>query len=88
MAQSSNFNQYLIKLTMNKKQIVLPGDDLTSVINQDNNTRVVLGPGLKREPEKIIATKCGILCQRKPNIFWIDFHQKRFIVYIILPPRE
>lgn len=64
---------------MNSIQIVLPGDDLTAIISPKFENRVVLGPGLRKEPEKIISTKCGVLCHRKPNIYYVDFHHKRYI---------
>jgi len=63
--------------------IVLPGDEITPKIQQrstDESTKVIIGPGLRRQDKDIIvAVKCGQLVNRKNNIYWIDSHQKRYI---------
>jgi len=63
--------------------IILPGDEITPKIQQrttDESTKVIIGPGLRREDKDIIvAVKCGQLVNRKNNIYWIDSHQKRYI---------
>lgn len=59
-----------------KPVIVLPGDILDQYIS---NEVTMLGPGLMRSDNKVVATKCGILKMRNNNLFWIDSHQKRYV---------
>ena len=54
--------------------VVLPGDVLGTV---HHDVELKLGPGIRREQDKIIASKCGIVRLRKPNIYWIDINQRR-----------
>lgn len=56
--------------------IVMPGDVLDKYISKD---MTMLGPGLMRGDNKVIATKSGILKMRNNNLFWIDSHQKRYV---------
>ncbi|XP_054157844.1 exosome complex component RRP40-like [Oppia nitens] len=68
--------------------IVLPGEDITPIIakyNVDTSTgvsgggQVMVGPGLKREPNsRIMAVKCGQLINRNNRAFWLDSHFKRY----------
>lgn len=55
-------------------RIVLPGD----VIDVDEESTIVLGPGLRQEGDQIVAMKAGIL-QHLPvgNRYWIESNQKR-----------
>ncbi|KAL9559667.1 hypothetical protein PS6_000667 [Mucor atramentarius] len=57
-------------------RIVLPGD----VIDVDEESTIVLGPGLRQEGDQIVAMKAGIL-QHLPvgNRYWIESNQKRYI---------
>jgi len=61
--------------------IVLPGDDITSKISSQmlrKGERFAIGPGLRREGERIKVVKFGVLKSRdKPMLFWIDSRQKR-----------
>ncbi|XP_072172671.1 exosome complex component RRP40-like [Diadema setosum] len=59
----------------------MPGDDATNRIkdNQVGQGGITLGPGLRQDGEKIISTKSGFLKCKKPNVFWIDCHQKRYV---------
>jgi exosome complex component RRP40 len=63
--------------------LVLPGDDLTAIIKGATEkvaSRVAYGPGLRQEDGRVKAVKCGLLRFReKPNLFWVDSHQKRYI---------
>lgn len=54
--------------------VVLPGDIL-GVVHEEIELK--LGPGARSEQDKIIASKCGVLRLRKPNIYWIDINQRR-----------
>lgn len=69
------------KETESKKPItvVLPGDKVTKYIQSfsSDKSKIILGPGLKREGDDIVAIKCGILCTKNDNMIWIDTHQKR-----------
>lgn len=59
-----------------KPVIVMPGDDLSKYIKKDTT---MLGPGLMRNRDTVVATKSGILKMRNNNLFWIDNHQKRYV---------
>lgn len=59
-----------------KPVIVMPGDVLEKYITKETT---MLGPGLMRDDNKVVATKSGILKMRNNNIFWIDSHQKRYV---------
>lgn len=56
--------------------IVMPGDTLEKYISKDTS---MLGPGLMRNDDKVVACKSGILKMRNNNLFWIDCHQKRYV---------
>lgn len=56
--------------------IVMPGDVLEKYISKETT---MLGPGLMRDENKVVATKCGILKMRNNNLFWVDCHQKRYV---------
>lgn len=60
-------------------QVVIPGDEVTHVLTSKNNTKIVLGPGLRRIADKVFACNGGILRKRQPNTYWIDSHRKRYI---------
>ncbi|XP_062509284.1 putative exosome complex component rrp40 isoform X2 [Corticium candelabrum] len=55
--------------------VVLPGDVL-GVVSGDVQLR--LGPGVRVEHAKILASKFGVLRFRKPNIYWIDINHKKY----------
>lgn len=59
-----------------KPVIVIPGDSLDKYISKDTT---ILGHGLIRNDDMVVATKSGILKMRKNNLFWIDCHQKRYV---------
>lgn len=62
--------------------IVLPGDDVTSLINNESikKTKTVIGPGLRREGDKILVTRCGVINNFNKSRYWIYFHQKRVCI--------
>jgi len=59
-----------------KPVIVMPGDTLEKYISKETT---MLGPGLMRSENKVVATKSGILKMRNNNLFWVDCHQKRYV---------
>lgn len=58
---------------------MMPGDVAAEVQQASQSKKVVLGPGLRKHGETVIACKAGILKSRAPNTFWIDSYQKRYI---------
>ena len=55
-------------------RIVLPGD----IIDVEEESTIVLGPGLRQEGDQIVAMKAGILQHLEVgNRYWIDSNQKR-----------
>lgn len=60
----------------NVGQVVLPGDSLTKHVA---NQQPTLGPGLRQDGKDIYSTKAGIVRHKKPNTFWVDCHQKRYV---------
>jgi exosome complex RNA-binding protein Rrp4 len=61
--------------------IVMPGHTVPEAeeLAQMGNKKVVLGDGLRQENDNVIVSKGGLLCKRKPNIFYVDSYQKRYI---------
>jgi len=58
--------------------VVLPGDTIhIDIENADDNSRVVIGPGLCHNLDAVTATKPGVLRFREPAVYWVDGHQKR-----------
>lgn len=79
----SSYNQIKkkIRLDLSEKEssdpvIVMPGDQLEKYISKDTT---MLGPGLIRSDNKVVATKSGILKMRNNTLFWVDSHQKRYV---------
>ena len=62
-------------------QIYLPGDSVTlSKTDETSNTKIVLGPGLRKYGKQILVTKPGVLRTKTlPATYWIDCHHKRVI---------
>ena len=70
-----------IRLDLSEKEsskpvIAVPGDSLEKYISKETT---ILGPGLMRNNDVVVATKSGILKMRNNNLFWIDSHQKRYV---------
>jgi len=66
----------LVEIEDSKPVIVVPGDTLEKYISKDTT---ILGPGLMRNNDVVVATKGGILKMRNNNLFWVDCHQKRYV---------
>jgi len=59
--------------------VVVPGDNLDHLLSEDHGSaKLVIGPGLRRYSESVIATKCGVLRKKSPHTYWIDCHQKKY----------
>ncbi|KAL1805666.1 hypothetical protein ACET3Z_028734 [Daucus carota] len=59
-------------------KLVVPGDvvlDLTSMSNQT----IKLGGGLRQDCDSITAMKAGMLRFSKPNKYWVESSQKRYV---------
>lgn len=65
-----------LDLSDSRPVIVMPGDTLEKYISKETT---MLGPGLMRDDNKVVATKSGILKMRNNNLFWVDCHQKRYV---------
>lgn len=59
--------------------VVLPGDRCEVINNIGEKSRVILGPGLRKEIDGVFITKAGLLKRRAPNTFWVESYQKRYI---------
>lgn len=80
-ATSYNEVKKKIRLDLSEKEssepvIVIPGDSLEKYMSKDTT---ILGPGLMRNNDVVVATKGGILKMRNNNLFWVDCHQKRYV---------
>ncbi|XP_039951316.1 exosome complex component RRP40 [Bactrocera neohumeralis] len=60
-------------------EIVLPGDRISAAEELAKSKKVILGPGLRRENEQVIACKPGRLHHKEPNTYWVDNHQQRYV---------
>lgn len=59
-------------------QVVVPGEDITHLISSGKQTKIILGPGLRRVAEKVYSCNGGIL-RKRTNTYWVDSHRKRYI---------
>lgn len=57
----------------------MPGDIVSEVQAAAATKKVILGPGLRKYNDQVVACKAGILKSRTPNIYWIDSYQKRYV---------
>ncbi|ALC40027.1 Rrp40 [Drosophila busckii] len=62
-----------------KVTIVMPGERVTAVEDVAKGKRVILGPGLRRVDDKVVASKAGPLRHKEPNTFWVDSYQRRYV---------
>ncbi len=54
--------------------LVLPGEQ---VHIPETDKEIILGPGLRKENDKVIVSKCGILRNKDGHLYWVDGYQKR-----------
>lgn len=59
--------------------VVLPGNYCEEIMATGEKSRIILGPGLRKDIDKVYITKPGILKKRHPNTYWVDSYQKRYI---------
>lgn len=59
--------------------IVMPGDRITAIEEVAKSKRVILGPGLRRLDDTVVASKAGPLRHKEPNTFWVDNYQRRYV---------
>ncbi|TDG45123.1 hypothetical protein AWZ03_008461 [Drosophila navojoa] len=57
----------------------MPGERVRVVEDAAKNKRVILGPGLRRLDDKVVASKAGPLRHKDPNTFWVDNYQRRYV---------
>uniref|UniRef100_A0A224YY06 Exosome complex component RRP40 n=1 Tax=Rhipicephalus zambeziensis TaxID=60191 RepID=A0A224YY06_9ACAR len=62
---------------MSVNKLVLPGDVVD--VSATDEKKCIVGPGLRKEGERVVATRAGILKHRRPNTYWVEGHQKRYI---------
>lgn len=60
-------------------RVVIPGDTITEAQEQPTNKKIILGPGLRKQDDHIVACKTGVLKMKSPNTYWIDSYQKRYV---------
>ncbi|CAG0895944.1 unnamed protein product [Darwinula stevensoni] len=60
-------------------EIVMPGDVLVDLDITPSESRFIIGPGLRREDNKILASKSGILQKKEPHIFWVNSKERRYV---------
>ncbi|PON73778.1 Exosome complex RNA-binding protein 1/RRP40/RRP [Parasponia andersonii] len=59
-------------------QLVVPGDVVLDLSNMANQT-IKLGSGLRQESDAISVTKAGKFRLSKPNKYWVESSQKRYV---------
>ncbi|CAO1372281.1 unnamed protein product [Diamesa hyperborea] len=60
--------------------VVVPGNSVAEAEELARQSKkVIIGSGLRFENESVLTSKNGILLKRKPNIFYVDSYQKRYI---------
>lgn len=60
-------------------RLLMPGDIVADVQKIAASRKVILGPGLRKHNDTVVACKAGVLNTRAPNIYWIDSYQKRYV---------
>ena len=79
------FSRLILPVGMDKNveingKVVIPGDCIDLEIEKcDSNAQAKLGPGLIYDGRNVKATKSGILRYKKPDTFWVDCYQKRYV---------
>lgn len=71
--------------------VVMPGDNLKDIgllkkEGKHEKENMILGPGLRREGDKVYICKAGILKKREPAVYYVDSYQKRYRNSIIVHP--
>jgi len=62
--------------------VLLPGDEIhIDIENPDDKSSVIIGPGLRHDLDRVVATKPGVLRFREPRVYWVDGHQKRVRIW-------
>lgn len=65
------------------RHILLPGDqvDCEAVAEKlrERQGRIRLGPGLRQEHDRIVATKCGVLRSRGQDKLWVEGTQRQYV---------
>mmetsp|Transcript_1623 Transcript_1623/g.2441 ORF Transcript_1623/g.2441 Transcript_1623/m.2441 type:complete len:276 (-) Transcript_1623:356-1183(-) len=59
---------------------VVSGEDVTNIVTQFGK-RIITGSGLFQTQNKVISTLSGILNFHKPNTFWVDHHDHKYIPF-------
>ncbi|XP_014369116.2 exosome complex component RRP40 [Papilio machaon] len=59
--------------------VVLPGDYCEEISAAGEKSKVIVGPGLRKESNHVYVTKAGVLKKKNPNTYWVDYYQKRYI---------
>lgn len=57
--------------------IVMPGDVISEAVELGKTKKLVIGPGLRHFNDVVVASKAGVLRQKK-NTFWVDYFQRRY----------
>jgi len=60
------------------EDVVVPGDIVEGILEIDDKSRIVLGPGLRRYAEQVIVCRSGVL-KKSNRTYYVDSHQKRYI---------
>lgn len=73
----------MIMVAVAVDRVVLPGDNIRELTDskdpEQQQQHVILGPGLRREGEKVMVTRPGVLRTKAPAVFWVDSHHKRYV---------
>lgn len=59
--------------------VALPGDYCEEISEVAEKSKVIIGPGLRKEADRVYITKPGVLKKRNPCTFWVDSYQKRYV---------
>ncbi|KAJ8674033.1 hypothetical protein QAD02_005295 [Eretmocerus hayati] len=60
------------------EDVVMPGDRIKCIELADKKQKIILGPGLRPDGEKVYACKAGIL-KKRISIYYVDSYQKRYV---------
>lgn len=63
---------------VNVGDVVVPGDVIQG-LNETDIEKLILGPGLRRHVDQILATTCGVLRKKASNVYWVDSYRKRYV---------
>ncbi|KAG7188156.1 hypothetical protein KM043_013375 [Ampulex compressa] len=72
-------NSVYVRMEVEVGEVTMPGDIVKDIATINKKERIILGPGLRREGNTVIACKAGILKKGNAFVYYVDNYQKRYV---------